>query len=489
MVSVLMIGVKLSAAKEVAQTWQRRIELKANLRLLQPVLEAEDLASWLDDAAHDMGQRQQRIATMEKESASDLDAIASEAIEKGLRMLARSESSAAAQAEHISRQGSNLQGSLRSLAKQASTTWSQLHLSATITRVETKQDSVTGLLLGQAEAEIRCMPQEILAYILNADGRHVQVTSRADRNMVRQESLETVNSHQQVIFFRYRLPGVPSDRTFLNHFVARRFDDATFVLACVPIARHDKITQKDEAGAVRAENTRIFRLSEVTPGVTRLEYICCVDLKLNGKGFIPQIVANRVAIPAQLKVPQHLQIYFQQLRPLSECTADDGRVVGQMLTELDDGKPEETARAIRSFADRTAMLRECGFRHIGDMLAALVTTPAVAWGASEDMLTLTAAKDPAWVTLEQATAIGAMLAMKMRSTHVPASALPKAVDSQAALCRIKAQHAWFVPMLGTLIAAESRVRGSTVTSLWRLSARVKPKGNVENFLGVMSTES
>ena len=47
--------------------------------------------------------------------------------------------------------------------------------------------------------------------------------------------------------------------------------------------------------------------------------------------------------------------------PLAECDPDDGRVVGRMLVELMGRKPKDAAHAIREFAGRTAMLRECGF--------------------------------------------------------------------------------------------------------------------------------
>jgi hypothetical protein len=66
-------------------------------------------------------------------------------------------------------------------------------------------------------------------------------------------------------------------------------------MVAIPIPSHPKITAKDEAGAVRAENFRSFRMTEVAPGRTRLEYVCSLDLR----GSIPQFVTNMVAIPQQ----------------------------------------------------------------------------------------------------------------------------------------------------------------------------------------------
>ena len=72
-------------------------------------------------------------------------------------------------------------------------------------------------------------------------------------------------------------------------------DPVTYVVAMVPIAHHDLLTPKDEAGAVRAENCRSFVLTQVAPGVTKIDYVCSLDLK----GSIPQAITNSVAVPGQ----------------------------------------------------------------------------------------------------------------------------------------------------------------------------------------------
>jgi hypothetical protein len=77
-----------------------------------------------------------------------------------------------------------------------------------------------------------------------------------------------------------------------------------------------------------------------------------------------------VRIDAVATIPQR---YFQQIRPVAKCDAEDGRVVGHMLHDLVSSNPKDPARAIREFADRTAMLRDCGFAHIGGMLARLLS--------------------------------------------------------------------------------------------------------------------
>jgi hypothetical protein len=170
----------------------------------------------------------------------------------------------------------------------------QLTHSATLMYSETKLDEATHLLLGRAAAMVRATPQEIAAYVLNYDSRHIQSRPGA---YVRAEVLQHVNAHCTIIFNRLRATGI-SDRTFLMSNVAKRVadDPPTYLVVCLPIAQHDKVTPKDEKGAVRAENCRAFKLTEVAPGVTKLEYTCSLNLR----GSIPQAFTNKVSVPGQM---------------------------------------------------------------------------------------------------------------------------------------------------------------------------------------------
>ena len=89
-----------------------------------------------------------------------------------------------------------------------------------------------------------------------------------------------------------------SDRTFLNSIVAKRVeaDPPTYLLVGLPIAQHDKIAPKDEKRAVRAENCKAFKLTEVAAGITKLEYTCSLNLR----GSIPQAFTNKVSVPGQM---------------------------------------------------------------------------------------------------------------------------------------------------------------------------------------------
>jgi hypothetical protein len=272
LVSALIVGLKLNGAKEIAQITQRRSELKANLALLQGPLETEALALWIGNVSHDAARRQKRIVAMESTSGMQYSTTEMQVLEKGAAMFEAFESSPAVvkQLAHV----------------------------ATIARSETKHHNASGLLLGRAEAEIRTSALEIIAHTLNYyDSRMWEQQRAADPNTVRSEALQVVNGHHTVTFTRIRAPGM-SDRTFLGSNVAKKIaeDPPTYVLAIQPIPNHDKIGRMDEARAVRGEVCRSFRLTEVGPGRTKLEYVCSLDVK----GLIPQIITNTLATPQQM---------------------------------------------------------------------------------------------------------------------------------------------------------------------------------------------
>jgi len=182
-----------------------------------------------------------------------------------------------------------------------------------------------------------------------------------------------------------------------------------------------------------------------------------------------------VLVLAYVAVLATLQAYFQQCWPISQCGAEDGRVVGLMLADLVNSKPKDLARAIREFADRTAMLRDCGFAHIGEMLArslsadvqtrpdddatAIPSTPRTAAAGGPNRSALTA---------QQAIAIGWAIASIVHEAHSLAAGLNKVVQSHGALQAMKSEYAWFMPMLEVAMAHKAaQLRGSAVMNRFR----------------------
>ena len=176
-----------------------------------------------------------------------------------------------------------------------------------------------------------------------------------------------------------------------------------------------------------------------------------------------------------MHVPSTLQLYFQQIWPLALCDAEDGRVIARLLMDLGDSKPKDLAHTIREFANRTTMLRECGFRHVGDLLVSMLCEHSDSEHAPPSVAQV-AAQDPASVTAEQATAIGRMLATKTRSS---VTALRQAVDLNPVLIAMKSQHVWFVPMLEVLLVPREAADSHRSSIARRLTAIVTPHATVD----------
>ena len=242
-----------------------------NLSMVRRLVEIEDTSAWIKDVAHDTKQREDRIAELESASGQVYDVLEDALMAKGDAMFAVFEASSAAA--------------------------TQLEHSELIMYSETKLDKATGLLYGRAAAMVRATPQDMVAHMLHFDSRFNQSTT--DPTVwVRSEAVERVNAHHMIVFNRLKLgPGL-SHRTFLNSTVAKQVadDPPTYLVLCLPIASHDKITPKDEKGAVRAENCRAFKLTEIAAGITKLEYACSLDLG----GSIPQAITNKVSVPGQM---------------------------------------------------------------------------------------------------------------------------------------------------------------------------------------------
>ncbi len=288
LVSVVLLGFKLNALKRLVQVNQRRTELQAALVSLRPKLEAEKLAVWLADVEHDAKQRKDRIAAMDSVAGCVYNELEAELLAKGADMFEAFEASSAG-------------------AK-------QLTHSATVLYSETKLDAATGLLYGRAAAMVRASPPEIVAYLLNYDSRFMQSTFDP-AVFVRCELLHNVNAHHAIVFNRVKATGI-SNRIFVNSVVAKKVEDdpPTYLLVSLPIEQHDKITAKDEKGAVRAEASRAFKLTEVAAGITKLEYTCSLKLQ----GSVPQAITNKVALPEQLKgaPPERLPHTSTRVQPV-----------------------------------------------------------------------------------------------------------------------------------------------------------------------------
>jgi hypothetical protein len=148
--------------------------------------------------------------------------------------------------------------------------------------------------------------------------------------------------------------------------------------------------------------------------------------------------------------------YFLQVRPPSECAADDGTCIGHMLVDAAEAaKKPDRAAAIRTFVMRTAMLRECGFATLDAMLIAIYSHSnrrKVAKGLGlirfrAVFAQAVATHDPTALTAAEAETIGNGLEsiLRLSATHI--EAVDELLRKYPALAVTAQQHVWFRPML------------------------------------------
>ena len=172
---------------------QRRTELKAALELLQPKVEEADLVAFLDDAHHDTSQRQAMIGELALLSGRMHSSFENEAVAKSLVLLDNSLGGAAQPTlkppSRLMRERSHRSlVASRALTKALSTI--QLKSASDLYRCE--------------PVEIRAAVQQIIAYILDYGGYHLQSLSAADASVVRAEVVERVNHHHTIAFARFK---------------------------------------------------------------------------------------------------------------------------------------------------------------------------------------------------------------------------------------------------------------------------------------------
>lgn len=133
--------------------------------------------------------------------------------------------------------------------------------------------------------------------------------------------------------------------------------------------------------------------------------------------------------------------------------------MGHLLLELVERTPKDLPLAIRTFANRTAMLRASGFCHIGEMLTALLMAASLSNAEEIPTLAQCAAEAPALVTEKDATTIGSAIALSVQQPLVPATALRNVVMSHSVLRTMNEQE-WFLPMLTTLTVGRNAAEPS-----------------------------
>jgi hypothetical protein len=147
-------------------------------------------------------------------------------------------------------------------------------------------------------------------------------------------------------------------------------------------------------------------------------------------------------------LPCTLQTYFAQIRPIGDCTAEDGEFIGHMLMDaaLQAAKAKR-AEAVAAFVSHTAMLREAPVANLATMLQSMISNEGHSILASD-----VATQDPAQLTAADVQTIGDGITSIRRVHFAPTKAVQEAF-AQYPVLRVMAQQCpWFEPMLAVIIS-------------------------------------
>jgi hypothetical protein len=328
--------------------------------------------------------------------------------------------------------------------------------SKTVMVAETKFDKRSGILVGHVGLVVQGSPEEIVAFLMHFDSKFnlALLNPKLD---VRYETLEVKNCHHIVVLCEMKTAPF-LNRTWLNALLWRKVSDSplTYLWVAVPIDRHDKLREEDEAHAIRAKGIRSFRLTRISDGETRLEYSCSLDLM----GHFPRWLTNNLATPQLMLLPYKVQTYFAHIKQPSRCTAADGVLLGHLLVDAATGakRTHERAEAITMFVRRTAVLRECEFASLDEMIIAIFAHAnqqqlAKGLGFGRFMTVLAqsvATTNPSALTAEEAATIGQGFKAILRISATPSEAVDDTLLKYPALGILEQRHAWFRPMLETI---------------------------------------
>jgi hypothetical protein len=305
-------------------------------------------------------------------------------------------------------------------------------------------DEESGLMVGNTQLVIHgASPLDIIAYLMDVNGRHRQAQANPEVE-IRLEVREVRNVHCTIVFSEFQTPPF-RNRTFLQALVWKRLSDTQYVWCASPVADHPSVAPSDESHAVRAEGTRVLRFTLVGDNVTSVEYACTLDLK----GSFPAWLTTKIALPTLMHLPLTLQQYFLQIRPIGDCTADDGRLLGLLLLDYTRNvKKPRRAKAVATFTLRTAMLREVPLANLVVLLQSICKESYD--GLAGDVKT----RDPAQLTAAHAKTIGDGITAIRRGHTVPAKAVAEALAKYAVLRATAQQCTWFEPMLVAILVRQ-----------------------------------
>ena len=213
---------------------------------------------------------------------------------------------------------------------------------------------------GKISCVVRAPAVDVVAYNWDFESRYFKKYLK-EAHVVKYCIIERVNSHHNVLYYRGQIHPPFQDRDFVWSFVWKQLRPDQYICVLNPTTHK---TMPPAFDAVRGETTRVFRITEMKPGVSKYELIFHVDLK----SAMPSNVVENSVMPASMLSAANIQMYFLQMKTSGDFDDDgeDGKMMGQLLMDLIRNKSvggDERDEEIVTFCRRTAALREISTRY------------------------------------------------------------------------------------------------------------------------------
>ena len=336
-----------------------------------------------------------------------------------------------------------------------------------------------GCLVSTVETLIRsAAPLDLVAHLLHHDAQQSKDKHAADvRDFgtwaapMHSQVLEDVNDHHRVVKEEFPVPG-RGKMTFvfslLAKMVASEGDLVSYVLVFAPRVHRQQAAHgpSTPSGSEHGTLHKCFRFTVVGPDVTKLEYVCLLDLKRKLSRWSERR-SRRVIESHLMSAPRNLRVYFQRLRPLDVCSAEDGRLVGSLLMDATLLSEGSANKVVGDFFIRTAMLRDTPFPHFCDMLASAVESRsrvslssvkasvlaavgnagANQNGVPNSYIQVETKLDPSLLNEHEARLIGRAFGEAVAANKMPCLAVVDLMNTYPTLSHLAERYEWFRPMI------------------------------------------
>ena len=191
---------------------------------------------------------------------------------------------------------------------------------------------------------------DIMAYLADYDS-NVKKNYQADPNLIKSCVLEHVNNHNLMVYLHRKLPYPLRSRDLVWNFIAKRLTDDQYLFVAQPSLHKDAPITSD---VVRADSTRVYRITKGEENVTKLELFVTVDMK----GLMPTFVTRTVILPVSLSVG--LSLYFMEIKEHTDYDegGEDAKMLGQLfMDELRKLNGKAVDAMLQTLFSRTAALR------------------------------------------------------------------------------------------------------------------------------------